>query len=263
MAGRAMMLGFDYSTITKGSSLRGTLLDRVSRGTLAPMFKYLIFDLDETLYPRQAGLMQEIGARINRYLIERLQLPPEQAQALRVRYYQQHGTALRGLVVERPDVDPEDYLYYVHDIQLATYIGPNPALAQMLHALPLTKVIFTNATVEHARNVLNIIGIADQFADIIDVRRVGYVSKPDPRAYQTLLDILGGTGSECILVEDAARNLLPGKGLGMTTILVDGTDCVEVDYCVPDILSVQGAVEVVMRAADRMQRDVSDTKHET
>lgn len=214
------------------------------------MFKFLIFDLDETLYPRQAGLMQEIGVRINRYLIESLALPEEQAKQLRLRYYQQYGTALRGLIVERPDVDPEDYLRWVHDILLTDYIGPNPALAEMLRAIPLTKVIFTNATVEHAQNVLSIIGITEQFADIVDVRRIEYISKPDPRAYVKLLDLIGARGQECILVEDSARNLRPGKALGMTTILVDDGDCAEVDYCVPDILSVKTAVEQAMERQD-------------
>jgi len=215
------------------------------------MFRFLIFDLDETLYPRSAGLMQEIGVRINRYLIENLQLPQEQANALRQRYYQQHGTALRGLVVERPDVDPEDYLQFVHDIHLADYIGPEPALADMLRSIPLTKVIFTNATVEHAQNVLNILGIADQFADIIDVRRVEFVSKPNAEAYRRLLNILQATGGECILIEDSARNLLPGKALGMTTILVDSADCADVDYCVHEILGIKDVVD----AALQRQRD--------
>jgi putative hydrolase of the HAD superfamily len=207
------------------------------------MFKFAIFDLDETLYPRQTGLMHEIGVRINRYLIENLHLPQDQANELRQRYYNQHGTALRGLVVERPDVDPEDYLRYVHDIPLTDYLEPDPALAEMLRSIPLTKVIFTNATVEHAQNVLKILGIADQFADIIDVRRVEYVSKPNVAAYARLLEILQARGGECILIEDAARNLLPGKGLGMTTILVDSADCAEVDYCVPDILAVKAVID--------------------
>jgi len=219
------------------------------------MFRFLVFDLDETLYPRQTGLMQEIGIRINRYLIENLHLPPEQANELRKRYYNQHGTALRGLVVERPDVDPEDYLHYVHDIRLTDYIKPDPALAEMLRSIPLTKVIFTNATVEHAQNVLNILGITDQFADIIDVRRVEYVSKPNAGAYARLLEILQARGDECILVEDAARNLLPGKGLGMTTILVDSGDCAEVDFCVPSILSVKSVIgNLLAEQQDTMTR---------
>ncbi len=119
-------------------------------------------------------------------------------------------------------------------------------LAEMLRSIPLTKVIFTNATVEHAQNVLNILGIADQFADIIDVRRVEYVSKPNAGAYGRLLDILQVRGDECILIEDAARNLLPGKGLGMTTILVDSDDCAQVDYCVHDILSVKRVVDTLL-----------------
>ena len=216
------------------------------------MFRFLIFDLDETLYPRQAGLMQEIGARINRYLIENLHLPQEQANELRQRYYQQHGTALRGLVVERPEVDPEDYLRFVHDVPLADYIGPDPALAAMLRSMPLTKVIFTNASVEHAQNVLKLLGIADQFADIVDVRRVAYVSKPNAEAYTRLLHILQAAGNECILIEDSARNLLPGKGLGMTTILVDSDDCAQIDYCVPDILSVKPIVDALLANHDRM-----------
>jgi putative hydrolase of the HAD superfamily len=215
------------------------------------MYRFVVFDLDETLYPRNVGLMQEIGVRINRYLIENLHLGQDQANELRRRYYNQHGTALRGLVVERPDVDPEDYLHFVHDICLTDYLGPDPALAEMLRSIPLTKVIFTNATAEHARNVLNILGIAEQFADIVDVRRVEYVSKPNAEAYERLLTILRAAGDECILIEDSARNLLPGKALGMTTILVDSEDCAQVDYCVHDILSVKGAVE----AALKRQRD--------
>ncbi len=211
------------------------------------MFKFLIFDLDETLYPRGAGLMQEIGVRINRYLIEHLHVPEDLAQELRRRYYQQHGTALRGLVVERPEVDPEDYLRYVHDIRLTDYLGPNPALNDMLQSIPLTKVIFTNATTEHAQKVLNILGIADQFADIVDVRRVEYISKPDRRAYEKLLEIIGARGEECILIEDAVRNLRPGKVLGMTTILVDSEECAEVDYCVHDILDVKAVVNRALR----------------
>ncbi len=212
------------------------------------MYRFLIFDLDETLYPRQAGLMQEIGVRINRYLVENLHLPQDQANELRRRYYNQHGTALRGLVVERPDVDPEDYLHFVHDICLTDYIRPDPALAEMLRSITLTKIIFTNATAEHAQNVLKILGIADQFADIIDVRRVGYVSKPNAEAYERLLSILQARGHECILIEDAARNLLPGKALGMTTILVDSTDCAQIDYCVPDILGVKPVIDTLLAA---------------
>jgi len=207
------------------------------------MITTLIFDLDETLYPRHAGLMQDIGGRILRYLIERLGLSEEQARFQKQDYFQRYGTTLRGFVLERPDVDPEDYLHFVHDIDLTQYIGPNPALSDMLRSLPQRKVIFTNANLEHAQNVLNILGCADQFERIIDVRAVNFVSKPDPRAYERILDLIGARGDECALIEDNARNLRPAKALGMTTILVDNSDCADVDYCVRNILDVKGAIE--------------------
>jgi putative hydrolase of the HAD superfamily len=207
------------------------------------MFKFLIFDLDETLYPRDAGLMQEIGARINRYLIDHLNLSEAEAVLLRQRYFLQYGTALRGLIVERSDANPEDYLQFVHDISLAKYIGPHPALEAMLRSIDLPKVIFTNATIEHAQKVLGILGISDCFSRIIDIRAVEYISKPDRRAYDKLLTLIDAQPSQCILVEDSARNLLPAKALGMKSILVDSDDCAEVDYCVKDILGVKEAVE--------------------
>jgi FMN phosphatase YigB (HAD superfamily) len=66
---------------------------------------------------------------------------------------------------------------------------------------------------------------------------------------------LQARGDECILVEDAARNLLPGKGLGMTTILVDSGDCAEVDFCVPSILSVKSVIgNLLAEQQDTMTR---------
>ncbi len=210
------------------------------------MLKYLIFDLDETLYPRNAGLMQEIGVRINRYLIDHLQLSEADAVLLRQRYFQQYGTALRGLIVERSDANPEDYLRFVHDIPLAKYIGPNPALNAMLRSIDLPKVIFTNATMEHAQKVLDILGISDCFSHLIDIRAIDFISKPDRRAYEKMLALIDARPDECILVEDSARNLLPAKALGLKTILVDSSECDEVDYCVKDILGVKEAVTQLM-----------------
>jgi len=201
------------------------------------MHKHILFDLDETLYPRDAGLMQEIGARILRYMVERMGFTPEEAEAKRRYYYHQYGTSLRGLMAEET-VDAEDYLRFVHDVDITRYIDPNPDLDAMLQRIPLSKVVFTNATQEHARRVLDVLGIADHFASILDVRTMDYASKPDPHAYRRILDAIGARAEDCIIVEDTPRNLLPAKVMGMTTILVDHQDCDDVDYCVSDILKV-------------------------
>jgi len=201
------------------------------------LYTHILFDLDETLYPRRAGLMQEMGVRIRRYLVERMGFSPEEAEIKKVYYYMKYGTSLRGLMAEET-VDAEDYLAFVHDIDIVRYIQPNPDLATMLRRIPLAKVVFTNATTEHAGRVLSVLGITDQFPAIIDIRAMDYVSKPDPHAYRRILDLIDAKAEACIIVEDNPHNLRPARIMGMKTILVDHADCQEADYCVSDVLQV-------------------------
>ncbi|HEY75546.1 MAG TPA: pyrimidine 5'-nucleotidase [Thermoflexia bacterium] len=200
-------------------------------------FEYVIFDLDETLYPRKAGLMREIGRRIERWVQESLRLPPEEAAALRRAYLRRYGTTLAGLLAEGK-VDADAYLAYVHDVPVERWLRPNPALARMLDGIPLRKVVFTNATAEHAWRVLQALGVADRFEDVIGIREVGLRSKPDLESYRWVLRRLGVPGTACILVDDRPMNLRPAKQLGMTTVLVDGKPEEGVDFVVKDVLEV-------------------------
>ncbi len=206
-----------------------------------PRLRYLILDLDDTLYPRRSGLMDLISERIGRYMVERLGFPPEQAEALRQRYYAQYGTTLRGLM-EEYHIDPEDYLAYVHDVPLEDYLQPDPALDAMLARIPLTKVIFTNASEEHACRVLERLRVAHHFPIILDVRRLDYCNKPDPEAYRRILQHLRAQGPECVFVDDSPRNLRPARALGMITILVDGDATDGVDFHVPNILGIEPVI---------------------
>ncbi|RLC55987.1 MAG: pyrimidine 5'-nucleotidase, partial [Chloroflexota bacterium] len=49
--------------------------------------KFIIFDLDDTLYSRESGLMQEVGRRIQIWLCHHLGLTWEEAVALRREYF--------------------------------------------------------------------------------------------------------------------------------------------------------------------------------
>jgi putative hydrolase of the HAD superfamily len=208
-------------------------------------YQYLLFDLDETLYPRTAGLMQEIARRIVLYLVERMGLAPEEANHLRHRFWLQYGTTLGGLLAER-QVDAGDYLRFVHDIPVESYIVPNPSLAAMLERISLPKVIFTNADGGHARRVLARLGVSEYFDRIIDIQTTTLCNKPDPRAYQLALDVLQVEGSRCIMVEDNARNWRPAKELfGMTTVLVDGVAEDGVDVVIHDLLELEDALQRV------------------
>ena len=47
------------------------------------MLEVLVFDLDETMYPRRSGLMQAISGRISAYMIERMGMDPDIVPSLR------------------------------------------------------------------------------------------------------------------------------------------------------------------------------------
>ena len=187
------------------------------------MIRTILFDLDDTLYPRSAGIMGEIRRLILDFVQTRLDLPAEEADALRERYLRAYGTTMRGLQVNH-QIDPHEYLHHVHQIRLSEYLQPNPELDAVLEAIPQEMVIFTNASREHAERVLEVLGIRRHFSRIVDVRDMEYESKPQPAAYARICELLGVTPEACMLVEDNVRTLCPAKEIGMSTVLVgDGS----------------------------------------
>ncbi len=210
------------------------------------MFEFIIFDLDDTLYPGSNGLMGEIGLRIQTWLCDHLGLTWEGAVALRHDYYVRYGTTLGGLLAEH-QIDARDYLAFVHDVPVEAYLGPNPALDAMLAAIPLRKAIYTNATAEYSRRVLQALEVLGHFERIIGIEEVGLRNKPYLDSCERMLALLGARGPQCILVEDSARNLHPAKVLGLTTVLVSGDLPDEnVDYVVGSVLEVGRLVENIL-----------------
>ena len=201
------------------------------------MIDTILFDLDETLYPHQNGIMQEIRRLILSFVQSRLGLTPEDAEALRLKYLRTYGTTMRGLQIHH-NIDAEDYLDYVHNIPLHVYIQPNPELDAALATIPHRKMVFTNASREHAARVLSVLGVAEHFSRIVDIRDMGFRSKPQPDAYTRVCSLLQVHPQQCMLVEDNLRNLQPAKAIGMVTVLVsqNSEDLNRVaDYVLPRI----------------------------
>jgi putative hydrolase of the HAD superfamily len=179
----------------------------------------ILFDLDNTLYPSRCDLFGLIDQRINSYMHEVVGIPLEQVDILRRQYWQAYGVTMQGLM-RHHQVDPEDYLHYVHDVDVASRLQAEPDLRQALVSLPQSKVVFTNSSRAHTDRVLGTLGISDLFDQVFDIRVADYVPKPYLQPYHRVLEQLGLTGSQCIMVEDSVANLKPAKDLGMTTILV-------------------------------------------
>ena len=209
---------------------------------------FIIFDLDDTLYPRDTGLMQEIGRRIHVWVCEHLGLTWEEAVALRRDYFRRYGTTLGGLM-DKHGVAPEGYLTFVHDIPVGEFVEPNPALVSMLDALPLRRAVYTNATSEYARRVLGAIGVDGQFERVFGIQEVDLYTKASRDGYRRVLALLGTRGPACVMVEDTVPNLRAARALGMTTVLVDGEPAPWVDFAVASVLDVEGVVDALLHPA--------------
>src|SRR5260221_12009171 len=141
-------------------------MPRSGRGRPLHEIETWIFDLDNPLYPASCNLFAEAEARMPAFIVEELkiELDVEAAHALRRRFFLDHGTTLRGLMLEH-GIEPRRFLDYVHDIDLSP-VRPDPALAAAIAALPARKFLFTTGPDDYARPILAPTGIADQFPEL-------------------------------------------------------------------------------------------------
>lgn len=199
----------------------------------------ILFDLDNTLYPASSGVMQTIDRRIGEYVQQRLGVPADEASRLRHHFYTTYGTTLRGLQQHHGHMETEEYLQFVHNVEIDKLLQFDAELDIALSRLHVPKVIFTNSPREHAERVLNVMQLGHHFEQIFDLRCFNFIAKPDPSCYQYVLDELGILGSEALLLEDTPQNLGPAKALDMTTILITDLprDCDTADYQVQHILA--------------------------
>ena len=117
------------------------------------------------------------------------------------------------------NVDPHQYLNYVHKIDLAP-ISLDTELSDALGKLPGRKLILTNGTCEHAENVAAKLGILHHFDDIFDIVAAEFVPKPARSTYEKFLLRADIEPASAAMFEDLARNLEVPHDLGMKTVLV-------------------------------------------
>ena len=182
-------------------------------------FQNWIFDLDNTMYDINLGLFKKISKRITDFIMSKYSLDIEQAKKIQKEYYLKYGLTLRGLIIEK-NLEPEEFLDYVHDVEHPE-LKKNDQLISKMRILEGKKIIFTNATSKHAEKILKILGLEDDFDQIIDIKDLEYIPKPDKRSYKKLLECLNVNKenlNKTIFFEDTIKNLIPAKELGITTV---------------------------------------------
>jgi putative hydrolase of the HAD superfamily len=177
-----------------------------------------LFDLDNTLYPADSGLMGAIVSRMTDYVMQVTGLPRDEAHALQKAYLAQHGLTLVGLM-QNHGVDPDEFHTIFHDITLEA-LAHDADLTAAIGALPGRRAVFTNADAVHTARVLEKLGLDALFPEIFHIGTFGYVPKPQPEPFGRLIAEHDVEPKSACFFEDSERNLAPAHALGMTTVLV-------------------------------------------
>jgi len=190
--------------------------------TTGPDFRHIdawIFDLDNTLYRADSDLFALIDARMSAYVARLLNVTHDEARKIQKDYYRDYGTTLSGLMRVH-GIDPETFLSDVHDIDL-TQLEPDPVLNCAIARLPGRRFVFTNGCRNYAQRVLERLDLDKLMDDIWDIRTIAFQPKPDPAAYESTLANAGIAAGRAAMFEDVARNLVPARALGMTTVWIN------------------------------------------
>jgi putative hydrolase of the HAD superfamily len=200
----------------------------------------LFFDLDATLYPSSNGLWNEIRNRIYQFMREQVGIPEDNIPETRDYYWHTYGTTLEGLRIHH-QVEPDQYLDFVHNIPLEDYLQRDGLLREILESLPQDLWVFTNADKPHAERVLAAIGIQDLFNGIVDLRAMDFRIKPKPEAYRAALELSGSENPEnCVMFDDLPANIVGAKEFGFVTALVGDNDRTEAaDFHLPTIHAIK------------------------
>lgn len=175
-----------------------------------------VFDLDNTLYPPQYRLFDQIEGRMTAFVQSALGVGRAEANRLRQQYWDDYGTTLAGLMAQHR-IDPAPYLTAVHDIDFSV-LPPDPELAAHLRALPGRKIVFTNATAPYAEKVLAARGLAGIFDAVYGVEEAGFCPKPQRAAFERVFAADGLNPAKAAMFEDDPRNLAVPYALGMRCV---------------------------------------------
>jgi pyrimidine 5'-nucleotidase len=187
-----------------------------------------LFDLDNTLHHASHAVFPQINQAMTNYIVRALHIDHGEADRLRVHYTQRYGAALLGLARHHPlALDPHDFLAQVHCFQdLPSMLRAERGLARLLRALPGRRILLTNGPYAYARAVLDALGIAALFEQVIAIEQMQHQgrwhAKPDAGMLRRALRRARVRTRDATLVEDTRSHLKRYKRLGLRTVWMVG-----------------------------------------
>lgn len=185
----------------------------------------LVFDLDGTLAETAADLVRTLNVIMLREGAD----PVPFARARDVvgagaRAMIERGLALSGRPVtpERREVLFHDFLaHYGDNLAVETTLFDGAAAAiDRFAAAGYRLAVCTNKVEEHARRLLQALGLADRFGAICGRDSFAWV-KPDPRHLTLTIDKAGGDPARAVMIGDSRTDIDTARAAGLPVIAVD------------------------------------------
>jgi len=179
-----------------------------------------IFDLDNTLHDARPHIMPHINRSMTRYVRDQLGVSEEEAARLRQVYWRRYGATLTGMV-RLHGTDAAHFLQETHRFpQLQRMVVREGGLRHALKRIPGTKLIYSNAPVRYAEEVLGILGVGNFFQALYCIEQTRFLPKPAPQSFRLMLKTERLVPSRCVLVDDMLENLRAAKRLRMKTVWI-------------------------------------------
>ena len=178
-----------------------------------------VFDLDNTLYSADSGIFQQVSELMGKFVSKHLNIDIKEAKKIQRKYYKKHGTTLRGMM-DNHGVDPDTFLNEVHQLDYSI-VEPDQKLNEELDKLRGKKIIYTNANLQHVNQVLARLELTNMFDYIFDIKMADYIPKPELNPYKQFIDKFNINTSCAIMFDDIAKNLVPAKDLGFTSVWIN------------------------------------------
>ncbi|MCX7598735.1 MAG: pyrimidine 5'-nucleotidase [Armatimonadetes bacterium] len=200
---------------------------------MSPRLRAILVDCDNTLYPPETRFLEAGDRRICEFIARRLNLPLDQADALRLRLWREYGTTARGLA-EEFGISPEEMCREaLESLDFEGLLEPDPELARELRSLGVPLYVFSNSTEAYVLRVLAARGLTGVFAGIFGIAFLGWEGKPSRAAFERVERALPGGCGRLALADDNPQNLMVARRLGWLAVAV-GTDAAEAgDLVIP------------------------------
>ncbi|KAK1434858.1 hypothetical protein QVD17_00612 [Tagetes erecta] len=232
-------------------------------------YECLLFDVDDTLYPLSSGLSAKCTKNIQEYMVNKLGIKESKVQKMCSQLYKDYGTTMAGLHALGYEFDDDDYHSFVHGTLPYEYLKPDLVLRSLLHGLPISKVIFSNANEAHVAEVVGRLGLEDCFDDVIcfeslnpktqtstdthpeshngsigsSSRKSPIVCKPFENAFQQAFKMANINPHKTLFFDDNIRNIQTAKDMGLSTVLVGSSQRKRgVDYALESIHHIKEVV---------------------